>query len=186
MLQRRRANVKCGNLNWLIFLLDLRVGQRSRPDGPKPWMYVSPENWDPEAAASGTFTIDQPAKKIHLNCHDIDGRWWCHRARTEEYPTPQPHFLMYAAAGTLLMDASMDKVHYYQPADRKRITTFEYGAYSAWYWDSYLLDGNYFMIHWLSYLPNLRERHIESLNPSTTFSVGEDDGVQDTNVENYS
>ena len=79
------------------------------------------------------------------------------------------------------------KVFYYEAKDQKRLTTFTYGAHSQWYWDSYLIEGHYFMLHWLSYLPNLRERHIEQLNPpNSTFSIGLDDGVQSTEVENYS
>ena len=175
------------NKSYVDTELNDRVGQKSKPDGPKPWRYVSFENWDVPTMATGTFTIDKDNNKLYMNCHDIDGRWWCHRSRIEEFVNPHPHLTMYAASGTMLMDASVTKVYYYEAKDSKRLTTFTYGAHSAWYWDSYLIEGHYFMMHWLSYLPNLRERHIEALNPpDATFSVGEIDGVQDTNVENYS
>lgn len=86
----------------------------------------------------------------------------------------------------MLLDASITEVQYYEVVGSKRITTFTYGAYSNWHWDTYVKEGHYFMLHWLSYLPNLRERHIEALNPpDSTFTVGIIDGVQSTDVENF-
>ena len=121
-----------------------------------------------------------------MNCHDEDGKWWCYRARTEQFSAPYPHFTMYAASGTMLMDASVSEVLYYETVGEKRITTLTYGAHSTWYWDNYAKEGHHYLIHWLSYLPNFRERHIELLNPAnSTFNIGQTDGVQNTEVEDF-
>ena len=157
----------------------------SKPDGPKAWKFVSFENWDSTTAAVGTFTIDKTGKKIYLNCHDEDGNWWVYRNRTETYIDPKPHFTMYAATGTMTWDASISVAQFYQANGSTRITTLEYASASSYYWDTYVKEDHYYILHFLSYLPNFRERHLQDINPaaSTLGLPAEPDGLQLDEIE---
>jgi len=86
----------------------------------------------------------------------------------------------------MVWDSSISKAHFYESTgDNKRITTLEYSAGSSYYWDNYLKEGHYFVIHFLSYLPNFRERHLEKLNPTdSTYGIPDDlDGLQLDEIE---
>ena len=154
-----------------------------KPDGPKAWRYIPIGKWNPGSVETGTFTIDKDNAKIYLNCHDEDGNWWVYRTRTETYTTPQPHFTVYAATGTMVWDASVYIADFYKVVNDQRITTLEYSSASSYYWNNYFKENHYFVIHFLSYLPNFRERHLEKLNPTDSTYVVEPDGVQLDEIE---